>query len=149
MRVLAEGRRDVGVRVVVEPVANFGLRVGGVVVHHQVQLPVGVGAVDLPQERQEFLVAVLRLDCRGHLSSRDLQRGEQGGGAVAFVVVGAAFDLPRLRREHGCGPEPGSATSRPRTTRSRSRAAPNFDLIEMRTESIVDAVAEEASTIRA
>ena len=64
---------------------------------------VAVGAVDLPEERQELLVAVPWLDCGGHLSGRDLQCGEQCGGAVAFVVVGSAFDLSWLHREHRRG----------------------------------------------
>ena len=37
---------------------TFGVLVGGVVVHHQMQLAVGVGPGDLLEERQELLVPV-------------------------------------------------------------------------------------------
>ena len=74
--------------------------VGGVVVHHPVQLDrragfvgdVGVGALDLLEEREELLVAVPRLERRGHLPGGDLQRREQRRGAVAVVVMGATLD---------------------------------------------------------
>jgi hypothetical protein len=38
---------------------------------------------------------------------RDLQGGEQGGGAVPAVVVGAAFDQVRLHRQDRRGPLQG------------------------------------------
>jgi hypothetical protein len=60
------------------------------------QLLVGVGARGLFEESQEFLVAVAVLADAGDLAGGDLQRGEQGGGAVADVVVGVP-----LRRSTG------------------------------------------------
>src|SRR3954462_10655136 len=45
-------------RVVGQPGLDVGVHVGGVVVHHQMQFAVGVGAGDLFAERQEFLVPV-------------------------------------------------------------------------------------------
>lgn len=42
-----------------EPVADLGLLIGGVVVHHQVQQLAGrIGAGDTAQESEESLVAV-------------------------------------------------------------------------------------------
>jgi hypothetical protein len=82
--------------------------VGGVVVHDQVQLDrlpglridgVAVGPLDLAQEGDELLVAVLGLQRRGHLASGDLQGGEQGCGAVPVVVVRTTFDPTRLHRQ--------------------------------------------------
>ena len=61
---------------------------GGVVVHDQVQLALGVGAGDLLEEAQELLVAVARVAGVDDLAGRDLQGGEQGRGAVPDVVVG-------------------------------------------------------------
>ena len=70
---------------------------GGVVVHHQVQLDrpavlvdvIGVGAGDLFEEGQKLLVPE-----RGHRAGDgaggDLQGGEQRRGAVPEVVVGTA-----------------------------------------------------------
>jgi hypothetical protein len=69
------GRGEVGVDSGVvggEPVANFDTLVGGVVVHHQVQLAavagVGVGPGYLLEERQELLVTVARLARPGDLA---------------------------------------------------------------------------------
>jgi len=78
--------------------------VGGVVVADHVQLHPRVGLGDLFEEAQELLMAMpgqthlLDPPGRAHLldpPGRDLQRGEQGGGAVANVVVGLALrDCP-------------------------------------------------------
>jgi hypothetical protein len=55
---------------------------GGIVVHHQVQLAFGVDAGDLLEESQELLVPVPRLTRRRDLTGADLQRREQGRGAL-------------------------------------------------------------------
>jgi hypothetical protein len=75
--------------------------VGGVVVHHQVQLAVGIGPGDLLEEGEELLVAVAGLAGRGDLPGGDLQRGEQGRGAVPDAVVRAALGQPGLQRRIG------------------------------------------------
>src|SRR4051812_27526492 len=87
------GEVDVDPRVRREPVADLDSFVGGVVVHHQVQLPVGVGAGDVFEEGEELLVPVTVLAHSGDLAGGDLQRREQGGGAVPDVVVGALFGM--------------------------------------------------------
>jgi hypothetical protein len=69
--------------------------VGGIVVHHQVQLPVRIGAREVSEEGQELLVAVPVLAQPSDLAGGDLQRGEQCGGAVPDVVVGALLVLSR------------------------------------------------------
>ena len=52
-----------------------------------------------------------------------VQGGEQGGGAVALVVVGHRARPPGLHRQRaGCGPGPGSGSSRPCRARSPSPA---------------------------
>ena len=56
------GEVDVDPRVGREPVADLDPLVGGVVVHHQVQLPVGVGAVSYTHLRAHE--TVLDLVCR-------------------------------------------------------------------------------------
>src|SRR4029450_4799886 len=48
-----------------QPLVHGGVLVGGVVVHHQVQLAVRVGAGYLAQEHQELLVAVSGLAAGG------------------------------------------------------------------------------------
>jgi len=62
--------------------------VGGVVVAHEVQLALGVGLGYLLEEAQELLVAVPGEAGVDDLVGGDVQRGEQGGGAVAELVVG-------------------------------------------------------------
>jgi hypothetical protein len=77
--------------------------VGGVLVQHHMELPAGVGAGDQLEEGQELAVAVVRLQGVGHPTGGDLQSGEQGGGAVADIVVGAPLDPGRRRRPDRLG----------------------------------------------
>ena len=56
------------------------------------------------EEGQELLVPVPLLAQPGHLPGRDLQRGEQGGGAVPDVVVGALLGVAGLHRQRLLGP---------------------------------------------
>ena len=62
--------------------------VGGVVVHDQMQLLVGIAAGKVAEEDQELLVPVPRFTHSGDLAGGDLECGEQGGGAVPDVIVG-------------------------------------------------------------
>lgn len=114
---------DCDAGIVGEPVTDFLLLVGGVVVHHQVQLLVRVCPRDVFEEHQKFLVTVPWPADPGDLSGGDLEGCEQCRRAVADVVVGLSFGYPDLHRQCRCGPAPGSATFRPRTTRSRSPVA--------------------------
>ena len=77
--------------------------VGGVVVDHDVQFAPRVGLGDLLEEPQELLVAVPVVAGVDHLAGGDLECGEQGGGAVPDVVVGAA-GAARPQRQHRRGP---------------------------------------------
>ena len=63
------------------------------------------------------------------LAGRHVQGREQGGGAVALVVVGhrAAPGPASSAATAGSGPAPGSGTSRPCTARSPSRAGSDTD----------------------
>jgi len=73
----------------VEPGCDFGAFVGGVVVADQVDLKaLGNLLVDGAQELQELGVPVPGQAVADHLAGQHVQRGEQGGGAVALVVVG-------------------------------------------------------------
>ena len=91
-----------------QPAGHLGMLVGGVVVHHQVQLGavagVGVGTSQMLQEAQELLMAVPGLAEPGDLPGRDLERGEQCGGAVTEVVMGALLGMAGLHRHHLLGP---------------------------------------------
>lgn len=59
-----------------EPLADFDAFVGSVVVHHQMQVLVGVRAREVPEETQEFLMPVAVLTDAGNLAGRDFQSGE-------------------------------------------------------------------------
>ena len=109
-----------------QPGLDVGVLVGGVVVHHDVQLAARVGLGDLLEEAQELVVAVPRVAGVGDLAGRDLQGGEQGGGAVPLVVVGGLLGQARAASAGSArsGPAPGSGTSRRRTARSPSPAGP-------------------------
>jgi hypothetical protein len=78
----------------VRSVTHLGVLVGGVVVADHVQLPARVGAGDLLEEGEELLVAVAGGAPVDDVPGRDLQRGEQGRGAVPDVVVGALLGAP-------------------------------------------------------
>ena len=55
------------------------------------------------EETEELLVAVPVLAEPGHLPGGDFQGGEQGGGAMADVVVAALLVVARLHRKHFLG----------------------------------------------
>jgi hypothetical protein len=65
---------DPGVRC--QPGLAFGVLVGGVVVHDQMQLLVGVAAGEVAEKDQELLVPVPRLATTGDLTGSDLERGD-------------------------------------------------------------------------
>ncbi len=77
--------------------------VGGVVVADDVQRHARVGLGDLLEEFEELLVAVVGVAGVGDFAGGDLQRGEQGGGAVADVVVGTACWQAWAHRQHRLG----------------------------------------------
>ena len=87
-----------------EPVLDLGVAVGGVVVDDQVDVEVLRHAgVDVAEEGEELLVAVSLAAPGDHLAGGDVEGGEQGGGAVADVVVGDALDVSEPHGQHRLG----------------------------------------------
>ncbi|VBA44580.1 hypothetical protein LAUMK136_05684 [Mycobacterium attenuatum] len=86
-----------------QPVADLDSLGGGVVVHDQVQLLVGVSAGHVLEETQELLMGVPVLTDPRDLAGGNLQRGEQRCGAVTNVVMGPPFRMARLHRRHRLG----------------------------------------------
>ena len=77
-----------------EPALDAGVLVGTVVVDDEVDIEVrGHVGIDVPEEAQEFLVAVARLALGEDLAGGKVQGGEEGGGAVAGVAVRHALDM--------------------------------------------------------
>lgn len=77
-----------------QPGFHLGVLVGRVVVGDQVNREIlGRFPVDLPQEGQPFLMPVLLGDGRDQFAFQIVQRGKQGQGAVAKVIVGGGLDM--------------------------------------------------------
>ncbi len=60
-------------------------------------------AVNGAQERQELLMAVLRQTRADHRAGEHIECGEQGGGAVAFVVMSHRLGTALDHRQRGLG----------------------------------------------
>jgi hypothetical protein len=75
--------------------------VGTTVVKDQVQLDgLRVRAIDLLQEVEKLLRAVLFGDPSEHVTGRDVECGVEACRSVPLVVVGPALDLARPERQH-------------------------------------------------
>jgi hypothetical protein len=57
-------------------------------------------AVDRAQERQELLVPMTAFHRADELAGRDLERGEQAGGAVPDIVEALPFGHAGQHRQH-------------------------------------------------
>jgi len=83
---------------------GLGVLVGPVVIDDQVQRQIlGHLLVDPPQEAQELLVPVPGLALGDHRTGSHIQRGKQGGGSVADVVVGDALHVAQPHGQQRLG----------------------------------------------
>ena len=87
-----------------QPSLNGRVFVGGVVVGHNMQRHPRIGLGDLFEERQELGVVSSRMAPVGDLAGRHLQGREQGGSAMAHVVVGGFLGQPGADRQDRRGP---------------------------------------------
>ena len=86
--------------VAAQPALHVGMVVGGVVVQDQMYRKVfGHFAIDRAEELQELLVPVPGQALPDHRPGEHVDRGEQRGGAVAFVVVGHGARAALLHRQ--------------------------------------------------
>src|ERR1017187_9689834 len=91
-------------RVPRQPAVRFGVLMGGVVIADQVKLPVGRdGLLDEAEKLEPLLVAMPLLAQAKDLAVGRIQRGKQGGSAVAFVVVRHGGAASALQRQAGLG----------------------------------------------
>ena len=64
---------------------------------------VGIFLIDPPQEAEELLIAVVGLALSDHRPSGHIQRGKQGGGAMADGVMGDALHVTQSHGQQGLG----------------------------------------------
>src|SRR5438445_9453351 len=85
-----------------EPALDVGMLMRPVVVQDHVNVEVrGDALIDLAQELAELDVAVARIARADDGPLQGVQGGEQGGGAVALVVMRHRSTTPLLERQSG------------------------------------------------
>jgi len=102
----ARGWREVESKafVPVQPLAHFGMLVGGVIVedhmHDLAGLDLGLDGV---QEADKLLMPVALHVAADHRAVEHIERGEQRRGSVSFVVVSHGSSAPPFQRRTGLG----------------------------------------------
>lgn len=92
-------------RMFLQPGLHLGRLVGGVVVEHELDVTrFADGAVNPAQEGQKLPCPVTRHAITDDQTGFDIKRGEQGGRAVAFVIMGHRGGAPLLERQARLGP---------------------------------------------
>ena len=97
----ARGRREVEgpAGMAGEPGADLGMLVGGIVVEDGMdQLARRPGGLDPVEEADELLMAVPRHALADHGAVEDVEGREQGGGAVAEIIMGHRSGAALLHR---------------------------------------------------
>src|SRR5207245_3681512 len=88
------GEVEVIARVARELAAYAGMLVGAIVVQDEMHVELGADfAVDEAEELQELLVTMAGVAMTDHLAAGDIERREETGDPVAFVVVGASLGM--------------------------------------------------------
>ena len=91
-------------RVAVEPLANLGVLVSGIVVEDDVDgLAGGHPCFDQIKKANEFLVAMPLHVAADHGPVEHVERRKERGGAVALVIMGHGPGSPFLERQAGLG----------------------------------------------
>ena len=87
-----------------KPSADLGMFVSGIVIDDEVDCESrGHALVEVTQEGEKLLMAVARLTFGEHLAIRDVQGSEQGGCAVAHVIMSNAVDIAQPHGQHRLG----------------------------------------------
>ena len=102
----SRGRREVQVEagMRLEPALYRRGLMGGIVVDDEMEIETGGGLlVDQFEKAQELAMSMARHASPDDLAVQHVQRREQGGGAVALVVVGHGAGAPLLHGQSGLG----------------------------------------------
>ena len=87
-----------------EPAAHLGVLVRSIVVEDHMDRLVGRHlALDGIEKADEFLMSVALHTASDDFALEDIEGGEQGGGAMAFVVMGHGGAAPFFHRQTGLG----------------------------------------------
>src|SRR6202047_251187 len=90
-----------------QPSLNLGMLVGAVVARHQMDVEPGRNAaVEVIKKREKFLVAMARLAQGNHFAIKGIACRDQGGSAVAVVIVSYSFEIAQSHRQGRCGTLP-------------------------------------------
>jgi len=91
-----------------QPESHLGMLMSGVVVDDQMNIEFfWYGVIDALEELKELLMPMTCLALGQDSAGGDVERGEQGGGAMANVVVGDSFDISQSHGQHGLSPVEG------------------------------------------
>ena len=88
---------EVDQRMALEPAVLFGL-VGVLVVQHDMNLAARVLSHDLIEEVEELTPSAAAVVACLYLSGDDVERGEQGGGAVPLIAMAEAVHGSSIRQ---------------------------------------------------
>lgn len=91
---------NVVARVGREPAFDLVMFVGAVIVDDEMDIEIGRDIVlDVPEELEKFLMAMMPFALAQDLARYDVQGSEKSGGAVSEVVVRDAFDISKPDRQ--------------------------------------------------
>ncbi len=95
---------QVKARMTSKPGFDLGMLVGGAVVSDEMERQVVRGIViQMFEKAQEFLMAMAGLALRNYPTRDDIECREQGGGAVAEVIMRDPFGVAQAHRQHRLG----------------------------------------------
>src|SRR6202521_4534393 len=87
-----------------QPLHDVGMLVGGIVVDNDMdRLFLGHSGLDEVQKPDELLMAMALHALANNLAFKDIERREQGGNAMALVIMGCGAGAPLLHRQTRLG----------------------------------------------
>jgi hypothetical protein len=94
-------------RMLCEPGRYERVFLGVVVVEQQMDLLGGIAPLEDAEEGERLFAPVPFVAAHGDLSGGDVERGDEGRGAITDAVMGTSLDLMGLHRQQRLGAVPG------------------------------------------